>query len=98
MPAPRRRRVERQPQYEGAAYRELQRRFTAKLRELREARAWTQEEAGARCGMLMQQYQRIEAGGANVTFTTLARICEGFAIDVADVFDREPGATPSRSR
>jgi transcriptional regulator with XRE-family HTH domain len=81
MPAPRRRRAERLPQYEGAVYRALLRRFTVRLRALRDERGWTQEEAGARCEMAMQQYQRIEAGRVNLTFTTLARLCEGFGVD-----------------
>lgn len=81
MPAPRRRRAERLPQYEGAIYRALLRRFATRLRALREAQGWTQEEAGARCGMAMQQYQRIEAGRVNLTFTSLARLCEGFGVD-----------------
>ncbi len=33
------------------------------------------------CEMAMQQYQRIEAGRVNLTFTTLARLCEGFGVD-----------------
>ena len=51
------------------------------LRAARDERGWTQEEAGARCGMAMQQYQRIEAGRVNLTFTSLARLCEGFGVD-----------------
>jgi len=85
MPAPRRRRAERLPQYEGATYRALLRRFSARLRALRENHGWTQEEAGARCEMAMQQYQRIEAGQVNITLTTLARLCDGFAVDAVDL-------------
>ncbi|MFO0610745.1 MAG: helix-turn-helix transcriptional regulator [Polyangiales bacterium] len=86
MKEPRRRRAERQEQYESDAYRALLRRFTANLRRIREARAWTQEEAGARCGMVMQMYQRIESAGVNVTLTTVTRLSAGFEVDAHELF------------
>lgn len=81
MAKPRQRRTQRLGQYESPLYRELVTRFTTNLRQLREARGWTQEEAGDRCGMVMQQFQRIEAGKMNLTFTTLARVAGGFEVD-----------------
>jgi transcriptional regulator with XRE-family HTH domain len=86
MPPAPRRRPERAPQYESAAYRSLTDRFTANLRREREARGWTQADAAERCDMVMQQYQRTEAGGTNLTFTTLARVVEGFGLDVGALF------------
>lgn len=86
MKEPRRRRAERQGQYETEAYRALLRRFAVNLRRLREARAWTQEEAGARCGMVMQMYQRIESASVNVTLTTVARLSDGFGVDAHQLF------------
>ena len=83
---PRRRRTARLPHYESAAYRSLIARFTSNLRRLRVVKGWTQEQAGEHCGMFMQQYQRTESGSVNLTFTTLARISEGFGVDVADLF------------
>lgn len=84
------RRAERQPLYESSAYLSLQARFASNLRRLRSERGWTQEQAGERCGMLMQQYQRTESGKANLTFTTLARIGEGFGVDVVDLLASTP--------
>ena len=81
MAKQRRRRSERLGQYETPLYRELVTRFTTNLRQLPEARGWTQEQAGDRCGMVMQQFQRIESGKMNLTFTTLARVADGFAVD-----------------
>ena len=45
--------------------------------------------------MVMQQYQRTEAGGTNLTFTTLARVVEGFGLDVGALF---VPATPLQKR
>jgi transcriptional regulator with XRE-family HTH domain len=82
MPTSRRRRAERLPHYESAAYLSLVGRVAHNLRRLREARGWTQEQAGGACGeMLMQQYQRIESGRVNLTFTTFSRLAEGFGVD-----------------
>ncbi|MDB4928641.1 MAG: transcriptional regulator [Myxococcaceae bacterium] len=56
------------------------------LRRLRGEKGWTQEEAGARCEMLMQQFQRIESGQVNLTLTTVARLLSGFGIDAVALF------------
>lgn len=81
--AERKRRPERAEQYESDAYRELQRRLAAAVRRLREEKGWTQEEAAHRCGMTTRLYQRVEGEEVNLTFTSLARLCEGFGVDVA---------------
>jgi len=83
--AERRRRPERAEQYETAAYRELQARLAAAVRRLRQQREWTQEEAAHRCGMTVRVFQRMEGEEVNVTFTSLARLCEGFEVDVLEL-------------
>jgi len=69
-------------------YRQLLRRLSSNLRTLRKQRGWSQEEAGGRCGMQMQTFQKIESGKKNVTFTTLARICVGLKVDPSDLLAR----------
>ncbi|WP_084737932.1 helix-turn-helix domain-containing protein [Cystobacter ferrugineus] len=85
MLRPRTRRPERAEQYESAAYRELQARLATAVRRLREERGWTQEEAAHRCGMTTRLFQRVEGADVNLTFTSLARLCEGFGVDVVQL-------------
>ena len=85
MPRPRQRRPERVEQYESSAYRDLQARLAASVRRLREEKGWTQEEAAHRCGMTTRLLQRMEGEDVNLTFTTLARLCEGLEVDVVQL-------------
>lgn len=79
------RRADRAQQYRSRAYRELLVRLATNVRRLRQAREWSQEEAAYRSGMSTRVFQRIEASDVNATFTTLARLCEGFAVDVREL-------------
>ncbi|MDO9015581.1 MAG: helix-turn-helix transcriptional regulator [Deltaproteobacteria bacterium] len=98
MATPRPRREKRVPHYESAAYLSLVARAARNLRVLRNERRWTQEEAGARCGMLMQQYQRIEGGRVNLTFATLARLAAGFGVDAHTILaPAEVSAAPNHA-
>jgi len=36
--------------------------------------------------MTRQQFQQLESGTQNLTFTTVARIVEGLRVDVAELF------------
>lgn len=83
-----RRRPERSGQYESQTYKQIQRRVAGAVRRLRDEREWTQEEAAHQCGMSTRLFQYVEAGEANLTFTTLARLCDGLSVDVRDLFEK----------
>jgi DNA-binding XRE family transcriptional regulator len=82
----RRRRAERLPLYEGETYRALQERLAENTLRLREGQDLSQEEAAHRCQMSTRLYQRAESEEANLTLATIARICDGFGVDVVDLF------------
>ncbi|OJT19342.1 hypothetical protein BO221_37125 [Archangium sp. Cb G35] len=60
--------------------------MAAAVRRLREEKGWTQEEAAHRCQMTTRLLQRVEGEDVNLTLTTLARLCEGLGVDVAQLF------------
>lgn len=80
-----RRKPGRAQQYRSRAYKELVARLATNIRRLREAHEWSQEEAAHRCKMATRLFQKAEAGEINMTLTTLARLCEGFEVDIVDL-------------
>ncbi|MFZ4580589.1 MAG: helix-turn-helix domain-containing protein [Myxococcota bacterium] len=81
----RHRRQDRLQQYDSEEFRGLQGRLATNVRRLREARGLTQEQAADLCGMATRLLQRVEAGGSNVTFATLARLSAGFGLDAGEL-------------
>lgn len=74
---------DRAPQYESPRYGDLLARLAGNVRRLRAERGWTQEEAAHQCGgMSTYLFQLVESGTTNPTATTLARLCDGFDLDV----------------
>lgn len=72
--------------YTRPTYRDLLARLAANTRRLREARGWTQAEAAEHCDMAVYVLQTVEGGRANFTGTVVARLCEGFEVDVRELF------------
>lgn len=81
----RRRRPNRVELYESPEFLALKARLAANVARLRAAKGWTQEEAAAQCGMSTRLLQRVEAGDANVTLVTLARLGSGLGAEVGEL-------------
>lgn len=75
----------------GATYRAVVERVASNVRRLRDARGWTQEEAAFQCGDLdVTLLRMVESGRTNVTAATIARLCDGFGVDVRDFYEPAP--------
>jgi len=61
------------------------------VRLLREQAGWTQEQAADAANIAARHYQKIEAGTVNLTLATLARLANGFKVEVKRLFE-ERGA------
>ena len=81
----RRRKPERVDQYQSPVYRDLQARLVVNVRVAREGHGWTQEQAAEACLMATRLFQRVEAGDANLTLTSVARLCDGLNVDVVQL-------------
>ena len=76
----------------------LQHTLAANLRYLRKARGLTQEQVAEAIGINWRHLQKLEAGEVNVTLRTLARICEGLAVDAPSLLTSPPPTHRSPSR
>ena len=83
--AGRQRRKEREDQYESPAYRRIQKRLANNLRRLRKEKGWTQEQAAQHCDMSPRLLQMVEGGDVNATLTTIARLVQGFGVDIEEL-------------
>jgi len=64
----------------------LQTRLAETLRQLRAEREWSQETAAEAAGMSPRHYQKIESEEVSATVGTLEKLCEGFGVDVGELF------------
>lgn len=84
----RRRRPSRARLYQSAPYRDLALLLASNIRRLRDVRGWTQEQAAEQCEIAPRMLQAIEAGDANITLVTIARLTVGLDVDASKLFAR----------
>jgi transcriptional regulator with XRE-family HTH domain len=58
------------------------------IRQLREAKGWSQTKLAADAGMGVSGISQIETGARNPSMTTLARIAGALGVEVADLFPK----------
>jgi DNA-binding XRE family transcriptional regulator len=63
-----------------------QNRLGSLLRELRQERGLSQEQAAERIGLSDKQLRRIELGQANVTLATLVACAMAYKVELKDLF------------
>ena len=61
------------------------RRFGKRLRELRRARDWSQEEFAYRIGMDVSYLSELETGKKEPCLTRIERIAKGFGISISEL-------------
>lgn len=62
-------------------------RFGARLRQLRVARQWTQEELAEKSGFEFSQIGRIERGVINTSISSVFILAKTLQVDAAELFN-----------
>ena len=73
-----------------ASFKALQDTLASNARRLRADRGLTQEQAAHACAMSTRLLQRIEAAAVNTTLISVARLCSGYGVDAAELFQGLP--------
>jgi transcriptional regulator with XRE-family HTH domain len=66
----------------------LYRAFGLRVRQLREARGWTQERLAADAGLDRSYVAGIETGLRNPSLMAIAKLSDGFNLTLAELFDK----------
>ena len=66
--------------------RDLKRAFGQRVRALRDARGWSQEEAEHHCGLHWTYIGQVERGERNLTLLSIQKIAKGFKLELAELF------------
>ena len=69
----------------------LLRKFGLRVRQLREARGWSQEDLAEKADMHRTYVSGIERGTRNPTLTVLGRIAGGFGMTLDELLQRISG-------
>ncbi len=92
-------RAESRVQLFGPTYRAVVERVASNVRRLRAERGWTQEECAFQCGDLdVTLLRMVESGRTNITAATVARLVDGFGVDVRDLYEPAPPLVRKRGR
>ncbi|MEQ1574393.1 MAG: helix-turn-helix transcriptional regulator [Vicinamibacterales bacterium] len=67
----------------------------ARIRELRTAKNWTQEDLAGECGLDRSYVSGLEVGRRNPTYLNLLRIAKTFGVSLVTLLDVSP---PTRAR
>ncbi len=67
------------------------RKFGLRVRQLREARGWSQEDFAEKADLHRTYVSGIERGTRNPTLTVLARIADGFGMSLDELLQRVSG-------
>jgi len=81
-------------------YRELKKRLARNVARERHAQGLTCEELGRRSGLHWRHIQKVEAGDANITLLTIARLAQGLDVDVGGLVSScpDPISRPRKDR
>ena len=66
---------------------DIRKHFGARLRKLREARDWSQEELADRAGLHRTYISSVERGVRNPTITVLAKIANAVEIKLSELME-----------
>jgi len=80
---------------------DIQKRLGSRIRKLRLARGWTQDEFADLSGLHRAQVGAFENGRMNITLASLHLIAETFGVRIIDLFkgvEREPPKYSKRDR
>jgi transcriptional regulator with XRE-family HTH domain len=71
--------------------------FAGRLKELREAAGWTQQELARRAGMTREGIAQLETGRREPGWGSVVRLCQALGVG-ADAFLRPPTERPAPAR
>ena len=65
----------------------IRRAFGKRVRELREAKDWSQEEMGEACNLHWTYIGQVERGERNLTLDSLFKISKGLKVSLSELFE-----------
>lgn len=67
---------------------DIRKRFGKRVKALRDAKGWSQEELADRAGLHRTYVSAVERAVRNPTLTVIERIAKALKVPVAELFDR----------